>query len=161
MTLRPNARGQLWLLWAALVLFGGCRTHPLSDGRYAFTADQIVVDDCGILPDAASLWDGVLIQDGNFVRIQYDLYDSELTGRYREVDESFYVDGSASKVSGTPRGVACTFDLVNIHIDGALGPDDDVFTGVVRVHTRTLGDDRCECDLQTTFTANFVPGSAP
>lgn len=129
--------------------------HLQNEGDYAFTADHIVRDECGLLSTPDALWDGTLYVDGQVVRIQYDLFEAELDGKYQENVESFYVDGTVENVSGTARGQACTFDIVSIHFDASTSPvSQNTFTGNARIEFFTRNSDVCSCVIETTFRAD-------
>lgn len=128
--------------------------HYQNEGAYAFTADEIILDECGALPTPESLWDGRLIIDGQLVRLVSELFAIELRGKFRENSQSWYLDGSAENVAGTARGQACQFDLVSVHLEAATRPADfDVFTGRIRVEFQARNSDVCSCEVSATYTA--------
>lgn len=144
-------RARASALLIALVL--GC-AHPQEQGAYAITAEEIVRDDCGLLASPEDLWDGELIIDGEVVRMRYDLYGTELRGRYQQVSESFYLDGTASMVSAQVAGAECLFDVVNIHLEGTVvNGDPGAFTGLIRVDHDSRQRDACRCQVNATLRA--------
>lgn len=131
----------------------GC-AHDQEEGDYAFTAEEIIRDTCQILDESRSLWDGTLKIDGEIVRLKYQLFDTQLRGQFREVTESFYLDGSAANVTQSVGGDLCLFDLVTIHIDGDTDPANPrAFTGSIRIEYQSRRRDPCNCELSAQFRA--------
>lgn len=144
-----------WGVVLSVLAVCGCQ-HVVSPGDYAFTADQIVRDDCGLLTSPESLPDGTLYVNGEVARMIDELYDIELRGKFKENSETFYLDGSASTVPGTARGQACTFGLVALHIEGSpSATDPNVFSGTFRGDFQTRNNFVCTCILEATFTARL------
>lgn len=140
-----------WVLLGAVAL--GC-AHDQEDGDYVLTAEEIIRDTCQILEPSPSLWSGTLKIDGEIVRLKYALFDTELRGQFREVTDSFYLDGSAANVTQTVRGEQCLFDLVTIHIDGNTDPANPrAFTGSIRIDYQSRRRDPCNCELSARFRA--------
>lgn len=147
--------GAVKRIFPALVLLSlGC-THVQEEGDYAFVAEEVLRDDCGILTSPEMLWDGTLRVDGEVVRMRYDLFDMELRGNFRDLDESFFLDGTAANVTAPVAGQECLFDLVNVSLRADTA-DANTFTGTVSVDYVSDREDRCECELWTRFRATRV-----
>lgn len=145
------------LFFAVLVLFsaacGGSRGHELLEGTYAFTALEVIADDCQLLP-ADGLWDGTMVRAGDYVSIDYGFAEIDLTGYYRYALEEFYADGTAEQTPLTlGSGAACTVDQIQIHLDAITrGPSQ--FEGAMTVETFARADEACECQLSVTYRAD-------
>jgi hypothetical protein len=146
--------------WRLVVLIGmglaGCAREP-SPGAYAFRALELLRDDCGQVPTPEALWDGRLRAAGEVLWLDYDLFEMELRGQYREVEDSFFLHGSAQNVTGEVAGEACLFEWVTVHLDGkSEGPS--AFTGTVEVEYESRAEPACVCRVSARFRADRTGG---
>ena len=137
------------------LVLGACARRAPEQGHYAFTATEVLRDDCGLLPSPAALWDGKIIISGEVVKMRYQIFDEmELDGRFQEVSDAFYVDGSRGGVATNVNGIPCDIDFVKVHIEGQAAEDSlSAMTGSVDVQYDSVSDTRCRCRLQTGFRA--------
>ena len=136
-----------------------CVTHRQRDGRYAFIAEEVARDDCGILGPSPELSGGTLHISGDVVTLDYDLFGIQLRGQFREVSERFFLDGTASDVTATVGNEACHIDLVQVHIDGTT-ESPEAFSGTLIIRYDVLTHERCRCEMSVRFRAELTP-SAP
>ena len=140
--------------FAAIVL--GCLAlgcdHVQAPGQYAFTAEEIIRDDCELLADADALWDGRLHISGEVVWMDYALYDMELRGQYKYNLEAFVMDGSAANVTEVIAGEECRFDFVTVQLEGE-SQSESTFTGTVRANYQPSPGSLCECSVWARFRA--------
>lgn len=154
----PSVRPPLSLLWAlALVVVGGSlgcgREHPQLLGAYAFSAEEIIQDDCGLLASPEALWDGTLETFGDVVRLDYDLLDLQLVGGFLDGVERFSLDGSvANATTNVGSGEECLLDRVSVHLE-AETVNEQVFEGTVRVQYEARSPDTCVCKLLARYRA--------
>lgn len=147
-------RALLPLLALLLVSAPGCgRFHEQLEGRYAFTATEIIQDDCSLLASPEALWDGSLLGYGDVVEIEYELLGLDLTGSYLAGVERFSLDGSVANVTTTlGTGEECLLDRVSVHLD-ATTVEASVFEGTLRVRYEAERPDTCVCQLLTRYRA--------
>jgi len=140
------------LLPALVVLLAACGGRSIEQGRYAFTRTEVSRDSCGLLEAPEALWDGVFIHSNDAAWIDYDLFDTRLSGTFLEASEAFRVAGSAANVEGTVRGDRCHFDLVNVQISGT--PESGTaFVGEMTVDFLAYRRPDCNCEVSTRYRA--------
>lgn len=141
-------------LIAAAALLAACPAHVQQDGPYAFAADEVIRDDCGLLATPDSLWDGRLIIAGDIVRMDYELFAMQLAGAYQETVERFYLDGSTANVTTRVGASDCLLEQVNVHLV-AESSGVTAFAGDIRVEYRAKTSG-CVCDLWARYRAARV-----
>lgn len=139
------------VLFVCAALLLSC-AHVQQEGQYAFAATEIIRDTCGLLPAADALWDGSLQISGELVSMDYELFEIQLRGAFKEVSESFYMDGSAANVLATVRGEQCQLDLATVHLE-AETESSTAFTGTLRVEYQARAQERCACEVWATYRA--------
>jgi hypothetical protein len=150
------------LLLPSLLLAVGlclsCHAFPQNPGHYEMRATEVYRDDCKLLPSPEELWDGSLLITGQVVRMDFELLDMQLVGRFLESGESFAVDGSVANAAAVANGQDCLLDQVSVHLEGATRCATQ-FDGTLRVRYEARRPDSCVCELWTRFEA--VQDSAP
>lgn len=144
------------LLLPCLLLVAGlcasCNSYPQNPGHYELRATEVYRDDCKLLSSEEALWDGSLLITGQVVRMDFELLEMQLVGRFLESGSSFAVDGSVANATATANGQDCLLDQVSVHLEG-----DTVcrtqFNGVLRVRYEARRPDQCVCELWTRFEA--------
>jgi hypothetical protein len=140
----------LLLLTVGLSL--GCNSFVQNPGRYELRATEVFRDDCGLLSSPESLWDGSLLITGQVVRMDFELLEMQLVGRFLASGENFAVDGSVANATAIANGQECLLDQVSVHLEG-----DTVcatqFNGVLRVRYEARRPDSCVCELWARFDA--------
>jgi hypothetical protein len=143
----------------SLALSGGCA--PLDtqgDGPYAFTAVDVLRDDCGLLPSNEGLWDGELRTAGDVLYMRYGLMeDMNLVGFFLGGGggKDFMLDGSVSNVLVAARNAEqCLVDQVTVHLEGSTLSSTE-FEGVLRLRYEPRPQDvvGCACELWVTYRA--------
>ncbi len=129
-----------------------CNSFLQNPGHYDLRATEVYRDDCGLLSSPEALWDGSLLITGRVVRMDFELLEMQLVGRFLESGERFAVDGSVANATAVANGQECLLDQVSVHLEGdtvcATG-----FTGVLRVRYEARRPDSCVCELWTQFEA--------
>jgi hypothetical protein len=142
-----------------LALSGGCA--PLdtqNDGPYAFTAVDVLRDDCGLLASNEALWDGELRTSGDVLYMRYGLMeDMNLVGFFLggTGGKGFMLDGSVSNaLVAARRPEPCVVDQVTVHLEGQMLSSTE-FEGVLRVRYEPRPQDvaGCSCELWVTYRA--------
>jgi hypothetical protein len=136
-----------------------CDAHVQASGTYAFTASEIVRDDCGVLASSPTLGTGILTVNGEVVALTYEPYAIHLRGFFKEVSESFYLDGAAASISSTVGAEQCLFDLVTMHVDGTSASA-TAFTGTMQIRYDAASAAQCQCDLSVVFRAERTGDAA-
>jgi len=140
----------LLLLTVGLSL--SCNSFVQNPGHYAIRATEVFRDDCGLLSSPESLWDGSLLITGQVVRMDFELLEMQLVGRFLASGEKFAVDGSVANATAIANGQECLLDQVSVHLEG-----DTVcatqFNGVLRVRYEARRPDSCVCELWARFDA--------
>jgi len=130
----------------------GCNSFVQNPGHYELRATEVFRDDCGLLSSPESLWDGSLLITGQVVRMDFELLEMQLVGRFLASGENFAVDGSVANATAIANGQECLLDQVSVHIEG-----DTVcatqFNGVLRVRYEARRPDSCVCELWARFDA--------
>ena len=158
--LRPRSR---WLLALALAPWLGCsRANLQNEGRYAFTAEDVLRDDCGLLSSPESLWDGALTINGDVVRMESDWRGLQLIGSVLpggvDDDDAFALDGSESNASLSVNGHACLVDQVWMHLEGTTQCARR-FDGVLRLRIEPrVEQPECACQVWVTYRAEQNSG---
>jgi hypothetical protein len=129
-----------------------CGAHVQSSGTYAFDATEILRDDCGMLAGSPALGTGTLVVSGEAVSLAYERYALDLHGFFKEVSESFYLDGTSGDVSASVGGTQCLFDLVTMHID-ATTQSASAFDGTMGIRYGAASTAPCRCELSVHFHA--------
>jgi hypothetical protein len=137
-----------------------CVTHIQDEGRYAFTVQEVLSDDCGILGSPPALWAGTLYVRGETLFLDYEFFGIQLRGEYQEASESFYLDGSASNLTATVGSEECRVDLVQLHIDGTT-QSTSTFEGTLAIRYDVLLRERCRCEVLVRYAAELVPAPLP
>src|SRR5688500_10021316 len=89
---------------AVLLPAAGCRDRLQDEGRYAFTAEEVARDDCGLVQAGGALFGATFFSTGNVVRLRYDWHQMLLAGAYLDrafadpAPERFMADGTAANV---------------------------------------------------------------
>jgi hypothetical protein len=140
-------------LLLALGLTLGCNEFVQNPGGYELRAVELMRDDCGLLPAGPeSLWDGSLLITGQVVRMDFELLDMQLVGRFLAGGESFAVDGSVANATVITNGQECLLDQVSVHLEGTTVCATQ-FNGTVRVRYEARRPDSCVCELWARFEA--------
>ena len=143
-------------LVVCLAMCAGCygRNHIQHEGSYAFTAQQITRDDCG-LQQGTALWSGDMLISGDLIRIQMDdrLYGMVAVGRFLYGVEAFTFDGTATGVTVQVTGTNCQVDMVQAHVD-ATTDSATAFHGTSEVGFRT-DQINCACHLAASYIATM------
>jgi hypothetical protein len=130
----------------------GCNSFVQNPGHYELRATEVFRDDCGLLSSPESLWDGSLLITGQVVRMDFELLEMQLVGRFLASGENFAVDGSVANATAIANGQECLLDQVSVHLEG-----DTVcatqFNGVLRVRYEARRPDSCVCELWARFDA--------
>jgi hypothetical protein len=145
------------LLPSLLIAVGlslGCNSFVQNPGPYEFETTEVMRDDCGLMEGVASeeLWDGSLLITGQVVRVDFDLLEMQMVGRFLAGGESFAVDGSVANATVRVNDQQCLLDQVSVHLEG-----DTVcatqFDGTLRVRYEARRPDTCVCELWVRFNA--------
>jgi hypothetical protein len=139
-------------LLVAVGLTLGCNDFLQNPGPYELRAIEVMRDDCGLLPSDEELWDGSLLITGQVVRVDFELLDMQLLGRFLAGGESFAVDGTVANASVRANGQECLVDQVNVHMEGST-VSATKFNGTLRVRYEDRSPDSCVCELWTSFEA--------
>jgi hypothetical protein len=140
-------------LLAALGLTLGCNDFVQNQGAYAFQTVEEMHDDCGLLSSVPEeLWDGSLLITGQVVRVDFELLDMQLVGRFLAGGESFAVDGTVANVETKANGQVCLLDQVSVHLEGKTACATQ-FDGTLRVRYEARRPDSCVCELWVRFSA--------
>jgi hypothetical protein len=150
----------LSLLVLSLGLCLSCNSFAQNPGHYDLQATEVYRDDCGLLPPAPTdaLWDGSLLITGQVVRMDFELLEMQLVGRFLESGEKFAVDGSVANATVVVNGQQCLLDQVSVHLEGqsvlAGGKVCPTrFDGTLRVRYEARRPDSCVCELWSRFEA--------
>jgi hypothetical protein len=139
-------------LLLAVGLCFSCNSYPQNPGHYDIRATEVYRDDCKLLGSPEALWDGSLLITGQVVRVDFELLEMQLVGRFLESGSSFSVDGSVANATAEANGQECLLDQVSVHMEA-----DTVcrtqFNGVLRVRYEARRPDQCVCELWTRFEA--------
>jgi hypothetical protein len=144
-------------LFVSAAVCAGCygRNHTQREGAYAFAAQEIIRDECGLQSGSSALWSGTMLISGDLVRMRMDdrLYNMEAVGYYLAGLERFSLDGSAGNVTTQANGIECLVTLLQAHLD-ATTDSPSAFHGAtqIRFETDQLG---CSCQLWARFTAGL------
>ena len=154
MSPRPVRPVIAWVVSVAMC--AGCygRNHIQHEGPYAFTAQQVIRDDCG-LQQGSALWSGEMLISGDLIRMQMDdrLYGMVAAGFFLYQVERFTLDGTATGVTAQVAGTNCQVDLVQAHLE-ATTDSANAFHGMGEVDFRT-DQINCACHLSVSFTASM------
>jgi hypothetical protein len=138
------------LLTAGLCL--SCNTFVQNPGHYDMRAVEVYRDDCGLLRSPEALWDGSLLITGQVVRMDFELLEMQLVGRFLESDDRFSVDGSVANATAVANGQECLLDQVSVHLEGTTVCATQ-FNGTLRVRYEARRPDNCVCELWARFEA--------
>jgi hypothetical protein len=117
-------------------------------------------DDCGLLASPEALWDGSLLITGQVVRVDFELLDMQLVGRFLAGGETFSVDGSVANATAIANGQECLLDQVSVHLEGTTVCASQ-FNGTLRVRYEARRPDSCVCELWTRFEAVQESATCP
>jgi hypothetical protein len=147
-------RSVLPCLLIAMGLCLSCNTFPQNQGHYDLRITEKYRDDCSLLPNdnPDALWDGSLLITGQVVRMDFELLEMQLVGRFLESQDSFSVDGSVANATAIANGQECLLDQVSVHLEGTTVCRTR-FDGVLRVRYEARRPDQCVCELWATFEA--------
>ncbi len=148
----PTRRSLSLSLLIAVGLSLGCNEFLQNPGPYELRATEVMRDDCGLLPSAEELWDGSLLITGQVVRVDFELLDMQLVGRFLADGESFAVDGTVANASVIANGQECLVDQVNVHLQGTTVSATQ-FNGTLRLRYEARRPDSCVCELWARFEA--------
>jgi hypothetical protein len=147
-----NRRLVLSSLLLTVGLSLGCNSFVQNPGHYELRATEVFRDDCGLLASPEALWDGSLLITGQVVRMDFELLEMQLVGRFLASGDNFAVDGSVANATAIANGQECLLDQVSVHLEG-----DTVcatqFNGVLRVRYEARRPDSCVCELWARFDA--------
>ena len=147
-----NRRLVLSSLLLTVGLSLGCNSFVQNPGHYELRATEVFRDDCGLLASPEALWDGSLLITGQVVRMDFELLEMQLVGRFLASGDNFAVDGSVANATAIANGQECLLDQVSLHLEG-----DTVcatqFNGVLRVRYEARRPDSCVCELWARFDA--------
>jgi hypothetical protein len=135
-----------------------CAAHQQEEGRYAFTAEEVLSDECRILESSPELSAGTLRINGQIVAMDYEVFGVQLRGEFEEVSERFYLDGTAPNVTVTVGEEECLVDLAHVHLV-AKTESPSAFTGTLRIRYETRSRERCRCELSVQFRAEITPAA--
>ncbi len=141
-------------LLAAVGLTLGCNDFSQNPGGYELRSIEVMRDDCGLLPDNDPdfLWDASLLITGQVVRVDFELLDMQLVGRFLAGGEAFAVDGSVANAEVEANGQRCLLDQVSVHLEGQTVCATQ-FNGTLRVRYEARRPDSCVCELWARFEA--------
>ncbi|WP_224369254.1 hypothetical protein [Hyalangium versicolor] len=152
----PTRRSLLPCLLLAVGLCLSCNTFPQNQGHYDLRFVSKYRDDCNLLPfdKPESLWDGSLLITGQVVRMDFELLEMQLVGRFLESKDRFAVDGSVANASIVLPNTneECLLDQVSVHLEGTTVCRTR-FDGTVRVRYEARQPDQCVCELWASFEA--------
>jgi hypothetical protein len=131
----------------------GCDYQP-NRGTYQYQADDVLTDDCSLVPASKILWSGELARSGSFLSLSTGFHDITAVGYYLAASQRFSVDGTATQIVDTVRGQSCQLDWIGLHID-ASPTSDTAFGGNLRIQYQDLDAEACQCELDATFTATL------
>jgi hypothetical protein len=147
------------LLAAALaVLTTGCRFREQTEGRYAFTAVNVLKDECVLVPGTNALFGADFIQTGNVVRLEYDWFSMILAGAYFDralgdsAPERFFADGTAQNVQATKGAQLCEVDAAVAHLE-AETDSPTTFHGTLRLSYEDVDTPACNCETWVNYQA--------
>ena len=143
------------LLPSLLVSVGlclSCNSFVQNQGHYDLRATEVFRDDCGLLITPESLWDGSLLITGQVVRMDFELLEMQLVGRFLASGNSFAVDGSVANATVDANGQECILDQVSVHLEGDTLCATQ-FDGTLRVRYEARRPDSCVCELWARFEA--------
>lgn len=152
------SRSRYTLPAAILVLLpvaAGCRDRLQDEGRYAFTADEVALDECGLVQAGGALFGATFFSTGNIVRLTYDWHQILLAGAYLDrafadpAPERFMADGTAANVWADLGGVACQLDQAVVHLEATTDSAVE-FHGALRFRYEVRQPDACACDTWVT-----------
>ncbi len=155
MSARPSLlRAAVALAALAAASLSCGREHDQAEGLYAFTAVDVLRDDCGHLSGSKDLARGDVVIAGDVVliRMHEGLYDARMSGEYLSGVEQFSIDGTVGNLTEPIRGEDCFLDQVSVHLDAATDRPDE-FHGTVRIRYLATERDVCTCEVWTTYRA--------
>lgn len=132
----------------------GCNSFVQNPGHYDLQYTEVYRDDCDLLPanQPESLWDGSLLITGQVVRVDFELLEMQLVGRFLASGDSFSVDGSVANAEVPINGERCLLDQVSVHLEGETVCATQ-FSGVLRVRYEARRPDSCVCEVWARFNA--------
>lgn len=130
----------------------GCNTFVQNPGAYELMATEVMRDDCKLLPPGTDLWDGSLLITGQVIRMDFELLDMQLVGRFLAGGDRFALDGSVANAAVNANGQECLMDQVNAHLEGDTRCETH-FDGTLRVRYEARSPDSCVCELWVSFEA--------
>jgi hypothetical protein len=160
-----TSRIPLFLSALVLLLPSACtRAYLQREGRYAFTADEIIRDDCGLLSSKDALWDGSLAISGDVVRVDSDWRHFRLIGAFLQdssgSSDTFSVDGTESNAAITLEAGECIADQIAMHLEGTTQRA-TTFSGVISVRVEPrVQQPWCSCQLWVKYSATQIAPSA-
>ncbi|MBN1205253.1 MAG: hypothetical protein JXB05_10045 [Myxococcaceae bacterium] len=143
------------LLPSLLIAVGlslGCNSFVQNPGAYELQATEVMRDDCNLMRSPEALWDGSLLITGQVVRMDFELLEMQLVGRFLAGGESFSVDGSVANATVSANGQECLLDQVSVHLEGETICATQ-FDGTLRVRYEARRPDNCVCELWARFEA--------
>jgi hypothetical protein len=133
----------------------GCRDRLQDEGRYAFTAEEVAHDGCGLVQAGGALFGATFFSTGNIVRLRYDWHQMLLAGAYLDrafadpAPERFMADGTAANVWVDRGGAQCQLDQAVVHLEATtLSPLE--FHGALRFRYEVRQPESCECETWVT-----------
>jgi len=148
-------------LLVAVGLNLGCNDFLQNQGAYSLRTTEVLRDDCGLLSsDPEALWDASLLITGQVVRVDFDLLDMQLVGRFLAGGEAFAVDGSVANAEVEANGQLCLLDQVSVHLEGQTVCATQ-FDGTLRVRYEARRPDSCVCELWARFEAVQESATCP
>lgn len=160
-----SSRIPLFLSLSILLAPSACtRAYLQHEGRYVFTAEEILRDDCGLLATKDALWDGELAISGDVVRLDYDWRRLRLIGAFLQDSgasgDTFALDGTESNAAITLETGECIADQIAMRLEGTTQRA-TVFSGVISIRVEPrVQQPWCSCQLWVTYSATQIPTTA-
>lgn len=137
---------------ALLCLLGvGCG-RPLEEGRYAFAVQSVVRDTCALALQTDVVSGGEFENSGLQVIFVLPVGRTPLFGWYRDGEDSFYADGTATNLTLQAGPKSCFIEAARVSLEG-LATSTRTFTGALSLQANPLQQPECACALDYAFTA--------
>ncbi|MFN0062775.1 MAG: hypothetical protein ACKVPX_09680 [Myxococcaceae bacterium] len=141
------------LLWSVVGTAACGRIHTLEEGRYTFSAEEVLSDECAIAT-APALFEANYRVAGDRAEFETDLFAIRLAGYFLVNTERFAVDGTAAGVETSLGGQPCLLDLVSVHVEASTRSS-AAFTGAMDFRFQTPDIERCQCRSNVLFRATL------
>ncbi len=134
------------------LLLGCGRIHPLQDGEYAFSVQQILRDDCDLSNSSTVFSSARLITTGHQVRLDFAPPGTSLIGTYRSGVEEMTLDGTITNFNTVVGDRECLVDVASLHLD-AETIDATSFRGSMSIAYDARAPDACVCRFWFLYEA--------